>query len=390
MPKTLEKALDARTIAKLTTPGTYADGNGLALRIDGQGYRRWIWRGTASGKAAVRGLGGYPAISLVEARKAATRVKAAAKAGTLEGAPPPPEPEAPTRVPTFAEAAAAVIELRKPTWKNWRHGAQWQSTLNFYAMPILGEMLVDEITTAEVLDVLEPVWTAKTETATRLRQRLETVFDWCIGHGHRQDNPAGKHVLKVLPSTKRMKEHHRALPYQDVKAALRKVGLSTAYPLSKLAFRLLVLTATRSGEVRNADWSEVDWESSTWTIPADRMKAGKEHRIPLSTQATETLRDAWAISGPEGLMFPAPRSGKALSDMAFTQLLRRLEIPSTAHGFRSSFRDWAAEQSGASWAVCESALAHTIGSGVEQAYMRSDLFDKRRELMQGWADFCCG
>ena len=168
------------------------------------------------------------------------------------------------------------------------------------------------------------------------------------------------------------------------------MGLSTAYPLSKLAFRLLVLTATWSGEVRNADWSEVEWESSTWTIPADRMKAGKEHRIPLSTQAMETLRDAWAISGPEGLMFPAPRSGKALSDMAFTQLLRRLEIPSTAHGFRSSFRDWAAEQSGATWAVCESALAHTIGSGVEQAYMRGDLFDKRRELMQGWADFCCG
>ena len=390
MPKTLEKALTARTISTLTKPGTYADGNGLALRVDDKGYRRWVWRGQVNGKAIVRGLGGYPTISLAEARKAAARVKEDAKEGKLEGAPPPPEPEAPTRIPTFAEAAVTVIELRRPTWRNKKHGYQWQRTLELYAVPTLGQMLVDEVTTADVLDVLEPLWTAKTETATRLRQRMETVFDWAIGHGHRQDNPAGKHILKILPSTKRMKEHHRALPYAEVPAALRKVGLSTCYPLTKLAFRLLVLTATRSGEVRNADWSEIDWESATWTIPAARMKAGKEHRVPLSDQAMEALRDAWAISGPDGVMFPAPRSGKPMSDMTFTQLLRREKLDSTAHGFRSSFRDWAAEQSGASWAVCESALAHTIGNGVEQAYMRSDLLDKRRELMQSWAHFCAG
>ena len=183
-----------------------------------------------------------------------------------------------------------------------------------------------------------------------------------------------------------MKAHHRALPYADVPAALHKAGLSTAYPLSKLGFQLLVLTATRSGEVRGADWSEIDWESATWAIPAERMKAGKEHRIPLSAQAMEALRDAWAISGPDGLIFPAPRTGKAMSDMTLTQLMRRLEIRSTVHGFRSSFRDWAAEQSGASWSVCETALAHSTGSGVEQAYMRSSLFDKRQMLMQQWAD----
>jgi hypothetical protein len=200
MPKTLEKALSTKTITTLTKPGTFSDGGGLALRIDDKGFRRWIWRGKVNGKAVVRGLGGYPAVPLAEARKAAARVRADAKAGQLEGAPPAPEPP-PTApaIPTFSEAAATVIELRRPTWKNWKHGAQWQYTLNAYAAPVLGDKPVDEITTADILDVLEPVWTAKTETATRLRQRMETVFDWAMGHGHRQDNPAGRHILKILP-----------------------------------------------------------------------------------------------------------------------------------------------------------------------------------------------
>ena len=379
MPKVLDKALNAKTIAAITKPGTYADGGGLSLRIDAKGYRRWIWRGQVSGKAIVRGLGGYPAVPLVEARKAAIKVREDAKAVALRAS------EA--AIPTFAQAADKVIELRRPTWTNQRHAAQWQYTLNFYAVPALGGKAVDEVTTADVLDVLEPIWTDKTETATRLRQRLETVFDWCMGHGYRQDNPAGKHILKMLPNTKRMKAHHRALLYPEVPAAFHRVGNCRAYECTKFAFKLLVLTAVRSGEVRGADWSEIDWETATWTIPAERMKADKEHRIPLSTQAMAVLRDAWGISGPEGLIFPAPRTRLALSDMALTQLLRRLEIPSTIHGFRSSFRDWAAEQSGASWAVCESALAHTVGNSVEAAYMRSDLFDKRQQLMQAWADY---
>ena len=183
------------------------------------------------------------------------------------------------------------------------------------------------------------VWTSKTETATRLRQRMETVFDRFIGHGYRQDNPASRHVLKILTSTKRMKQHHRALPYAEVPTAMHKIELSTAYPLTKLAFRLLVLTATRSCEVRCADWSEVDWECATWTIPAERMSSRKEHRRPQTAQAMATLRDAWAISGPDGLIFPTKRNGGMMSDMVLTQLSRRLAIPATAHGFRSSFRD---------------------------------------------------
>ena len=204
MPKVLDRALNAKTIATLTKPGTYADGGGLSLRIDAKGYRRWIWRGQVNGKATVRGLGGYPAVPLVEARKAAIKVKEDAQAVALRAS------EA--AIPTFAQAADKVIELRRPTWTNQRHAAQWAYTLNFYASPTLGEKAVDEVTTADVLDVLEPIWTDKTETATRLRQRLETVFDWCMGHGYRQDNPAGKHILKMLPNTKRMKAHHRPCP----------------------------------------------------------------------------------------------------------------------------------------------------------------------------------
>ena len=383
MPKVLERALSAQAIPKLTE-GLHADGAGLALKVDVKGNRRWVWRGQVNGRAAMRGLGSYPEVSLKDARKAAQGLKEDAREGRLEvqGSPAP--------VPSFSQATAAVIKMRGPSWKNDKHAAQWRNTLATYVFPVVGDMPVDVITTAHVMDVLEPLWMVKHETASRLRQRCETVFDWAVARGHRQDNPAGKSILKVLPSTKRMKAHHRAVAYAEVPAVLRKVGLSTAYPLTKLAFRLAVLTAARSGEVRYADWTEIDWESATWTIPAAKMKAEREHRVPLSDQAMEVLRDAWAFSGPEGLIFPAPRSGKAMSDMTLLAILRRLKIDATVHGFRSSFRVWAAECSGASWAVCEASLAHSIGSSTEQAYMRSDLLASRRELMQAWADYVCG
>ena len=241
MPKTLERALNAQAISKLTEAGTYADGNGLALKIDARGNRRWVWRGQAGGVAVMRGLGSYPEVSLKDARKAATGLKEDAREGRLEvhqGSTAP--------VPSFSQATAAVIKMRGPSWKNDKHAAQWRNTLATYAFPVVGDMPVDAITTAHVMDVLEPLWMVKHETASRLRQRCETVFDWAVARGHRQDNPAGKHLLKVLPSQRNMKEHHRALSYADVPAALRKVGLSTCYPLTKLAFRLLVFTAVRS------------------------------------------------------------------------------------------------------------------------------------------------
>ena len=381
MPKVLERALSAQTLPKLTEPGTYADGNGLALKIDTRGNKRWLWRGQVNGRAAMRGLGSFPEVSLKDARKAATGLKEDAREGRIE------VQGIPAQVPTFAQTTAAVVKMRRPTWKNEKHAAQWRNTLATYAFPVIGDMPVDAITTAHVLDVLEPIWTSKTETATRLRQRMETVFDWAVARGRRQDNPAGKSILRVLPSTKRLKAHHRALPYADVPGVLRMVRRSNARPLMRLCFEFLVLTASRSGEVRGADWSEIDWDDCLWTIPAERMKAGREHRVPLSDRAMEILRDAWALSGPDGCIFPGPRSGAPISDMGLTQLLRREKIDAVPHGFRSSFRDWAAEKSGASWAVCEASLAHSIGSSTEQAYMRSDLLASRRELMQAWADY---
>ena len=237
---------------------------------------------------------------------------------------------------------------------------------------------------------LESVLLDKRETASRVRQRIEAVLDWCHARGYRPaDNPAGRHLLKVLPKTRKLKAHHKALPYGDVAAALKKVSQPTAYQATKFAFEFMVLTADRSGEVRGATWGEVDWDTGTWTVPAERMKARREHRVPLCHQAMGVLRDAWELSGHAELVFPAPKGGQ-MSDMTLLGLIRRLEIPAVPHGFRSSFRDWAAEQSGGSWAVCESALAHSVGSGVEQAYMRSDLLDQRRGLMQQWADFCIG
>lgn len=395
MPATKTNALSAAQVKKLTAPGFYADGLGLTLKIDGNGNKRWFQRVTVNGgKRHNLGLGSYPTVGLADARAVAQDNQRAIQQGRdiLTERKQVKQDTAPVpTVPTFREMADTVIELRRPTWRNPKHAAQWTATLETYAFPTIGDKAVDEITAADVLAVLTPIWTCKTETASRVRQRIEAVIDFAVTSGWRSDNPAGRQILKVLPNTKGLKEHHRALPYQDVAAALRKVRLSTAYPLTKLGFEFLTLTAARSGEVRLATWNEVDWDSRTWVVPAHRMKTGKEHRVPLSDKALEILRDAWEISGQEcGLIFPAHRSGKAMTDMTLTALLRRLEIDAVPHGFRSTFRDWLAECTGASWAVCESALAHNVGNSTEQAYMRSDLFEQRRELMQQWADYIAG
>ena len=379
MPKTLRNALNPKTVASLSMPGKYADGGGLALRIDQSGNKRWVQRLTLDGKETMRGLGTYPEVSLAQARQVAAvnleESKAQRAAAAADSAVQTPEPEP---VLTFWAAASRYIDANRPTWSNEKHANQWRNTLWAYAHPVIGDKPVDQIASSDVMDILEPIWLEKRETASRVRQRIEAVLDWCHAHGHRgSDNPAGRHLLKVLPKTRKLKDHHRALPYQDVALALKKVRQSTAYPLTKFAFEFMVLVAARSGEVRGADWSEIDWEQRTWTVPAERMKARKEHRVPLSTQAMAVLRDAWGVSGGEGLVFPAPKGG-AMSDMTFTGLLRRLKVDAVPHGFRSSFRDWAAEKSGAGWAVCESALAHTVGNSVEASYMRSDLLDQRR------------
>jgi integrase len=387
------QALSAAKVRAISEPGLYADGNGLNLKVEPSGAKRWVQRVTIKGKRHNLGLGGYPVVSLAEAREMADDNQRAIRQGR--------NPIAEKRraeqerrqqsLPTFAQAARQVIEIRRPTWSNEKHAAQWANTLATYVYPVIGFLPVNEINSADVLTVLTPIWTEKRETASRVRQRIETVFDWVVAQGWRSDNPAGKAVLRALPRHSRVKNHFEALNYSKVPEAVARVRECNADLVTRLSFEFLVLTATRSGEVRLASWSEIDEESRTWTIPAERMKARREHRVPLSSRARGILLEVKELEGQEGgLIFPGGRQGRPLSNMTHLLVLRRLEIPAVPHGFRSSFRDWVIEQTNVPWAVGEAALAHNLGNSTETAYARSDLFDKRRELMEAWAAFVVG
>ena len=387
--KRKRNALSAVFVQSVQETGTYADGGGLNLRVEDSGAKFWSQRVTIDGKRRNLGLGGYPTVSLAKARKAALvnsrmiregRDPLAEKREAITARQRPP-------TPTFAEASEIVIDMRRPTWTNAKHASQWASTLTTYAFPKIGPKPVTDITSADILSVLTPIWTAKPETASRVRQRMETVLDWAVAQGYRTDNPGTRSIAKVLPKTPRTKQHFAALRYRDVPAALEQVNGSSADSITKLAFEFLVLTAARSGEVRLATWDEFDWRGRRWTVPAERMKARREHQVPLSDRSIEVLRQAEGLAdGSCELVFPGLR-GKPLSDMVFTAMLRRLDVPAVAHGFRSSFKDWCVERAGISWAVGEAALAHNLGTSTEQAYARTDLFDQRKDLMQLWADF---
>ena len=384
-------ALAAKAMSKL---GRHGDGDGLYLNIAPSGSKSWVQRIVVDGRRRDIGLGPYPAVSLARARAIAYDNRTAVAEGRDPVAEKREEREASRRrapsIPTFAQAAARVIELRRPTWSNAKHAAQWESTLATYVHPVIGRKTVDAVTPADAMDVLTPIWTSKPETASRVRQRMETVMDWAVAQGYRLDNPAGRSLLKVLPPVKGPREHRRALLYVQVPGAVARVRESTADAPTRLAFEFLVLTAGRSGEVRAAEWGEIDWEAATWEVPAARMKARRPHRVPLSGRAIEILREASRFGDGQGLVFPATHSGNAASPMTFTALLRRLGIPAVPHGFRSSFRDWVIEQTSTPWAVAEAALAHNVGNSTEAAYMRSDLFDQRRALMGRWAEYVTG
>ena len=395
MPATRKhQALSAAFVRTVSRPGMYSDGNGLYLRAEPSGPKQWVLRVTINGKRSMMGLGGFPTVSLAGARELAAENQRAIKQGRNPLAEKRRAEEDRHRpaVPTFAEAAERVIEMRRPTWSNAKHASQWTNTLATYAHPVIGRKSVDEITTADVMAVLAPIWTVKAETASRVRQRLETVFDWVIAQGWRLDNPAGKAVIRALPRVSRLKRHHRAISVTGVPEALEKVRESTADSATKLAFEFLVLTASRSNEVRLAAWTEMDLPTETWTVPAERMKARREHRVPLAGRALEILSQARELPGQDGgLVFPAGRSGKAMSDMTLTVLLRRLEIPAVPHGFRSSFKDWCTAIRGGDdkWFLSEAALAHNLGNATELSYARDDLLELRRPLMEEWAEFVC-
>ena len=373
------RPLTAARVRTEKRPGRYHDGQGLYLQVDPSGARRWLQRVVIRGKRTDLGLGGWPLVPLNAAREKAMENRRTARVGG--------DPRTEKRdVPTFAEAAAEVIKLNLPTWKNTKHAAQWGSTLRTYVFPHFGSRLVTEVSGSDVMKALTLIWTAKPETARRVRQRISAVMKWAIANNYRLNNPAGDAIEAVLPKTSRTQEHHTALHYAAVPAAMRAVRAAKVTESSKLCLTFQVLTASRPGEARQAQWSEVDISARTWTIPSDRMKAGREHRVPLSERAMKILADARSLDGGSGLVFPS-RSGRPLSDMTHRKLLMTLGIDCVPHGFRSSFRDWAAEMTDAPHAVMEAALAHVVGNSTEAAYFRSDLFDRRRTLMTQWAEY---
>ena len=372
-------------------PERHGDGHGLALCVTPGGSRHWVQRIVIRGQRRTFGLGSYPRVSLAQARQIALKNRNIAREGG-----DPLEARARGDVPTFREAAEAVIELRSAAWRpGSKSPAQWRSSLAAYAYPVLGDRRVSDITTADVLAVIEPIWNKRRETASRVRQRISAVMQRGIVQGHRRDDPAAA-VLTGLPRTGHAVRHHRALPYQEVPAALRKIQGTGAWLGTKMSFAFLVLTAARSGEVRGATWDEIDIETRLWTVPAERMKAKKPHRVPLSGPCMEILTEAREIATLPALgylagcplVFPSVR-GRPLSDSTVSKLCRENGLKAVPHGFRSSFRDWAAEQTDAPHAAMESALAHSIPRAVERAYARSDLLDKRRSLMEDWAEFVC-
>ena len=375
----------------LKKPGKHADGGGLYLNVSKGGTRSWVFRAVVDGRRREMGLGSFPAVSLAKARDIAADYREAIAEGRDPGAERRAARHAAAQVPTFCEAAQACHERKRNNWPA-RYARQWFASLERHAMPRLGAMRVDRITKRDVLDVLEPIWSAKYETARDVRSRIGAIMKWAMSADYRVDNPAGDAIDEALPPRPRhLQAHYRALPYADTPDALKTVDASTSGMAAKLCFRFLVLTATRSGEARGARWAEIDFERRVWTIPAERMKTHVEHRVPLSEPALAVLEAARPLA-ENGLCFPSPYKGAELSDMALTKILRTTGLAerATVHGFRTSFRTWAEECTGARWEIKELAIAHSVGNAVERAYARSDLLEQRRELMDAWAAYLTG
>jgi integrase len=373
----------------------YLDGRGLYLRIGPAGNKSWIYRFALGGKTRDMGLGPYPDVPLAEAReRAATQRKL-----RLDGQDPIAARQAgqqleklgAAKAMTFKACAEAYIASHRAGWKNPKHAAQWPATLAAYVYPIFGSLPVETVDLGLVMKAIEPIWSEKPETASRVRGRIESVLDWATARGHRKvENPARwkGHLDNLLPARSKVRrvEHHAALPYPEIAdfmAKLRQRG-GTAAP----ALEFAILTAARTGETIGAGWDEIDLEAKVWTVPAARMKAGREHRVPLSGAALKIL-ERMAATRHGDFVFPGGRAGRPLSNMAFLTTLRRMGHRGlTAHGFRSTFSDWCAEQTNFPSEVREMALAHAVGDKVEAAYRRGDLFQKRRALAEAWAQFC--
>ena len=395
------RMLTASFVKNVKDPGRYGDGRGgygLSLLVKsgsaGRLVKSWSQRVRIDSRPVMIGLGSYPRVTLAEARQACVqnvrlmdqgidpRTNIWVSMPTMKTAAPA------STAPTFADAADMVMQLHAPAWKDGGRSksiTQWTNSLATYAMPTLRDKRVDQISSADVLAVLTPIWNDKRETARRVRQRISTIMKWCIAQGHRQDDPAGDAISAALPRNGTRQQHFSAVPHPEVGDVLKQVWDAEDAEWSvKMMINFLALTAARSGEVRSATWDEIDLETATWTIPGEHTKTSREHRVPLSDRALKVLAAARSMYSPKGYLFPL-KGDRLMHDKAPIRLLRSLGLDGTVHGFRSSFRDWAAE-TGQPREIAEAALAHAVG-GVEGAYFRSDLFEQRRQLMQTWADY---
>ena len=374
---------EAKAIKKL---GFYRAGDTLYLRVGNNGSKSWIQRLTIGINRCDIGLGSFKLVTLAEARDMAFENRKEARIHKRD----PRAEKRKAKMPTFEQTAKKTWEALKPSWRNAVHTKNWRQIMEKYAIPVIGSTPIDKLGRKDVLKILTPLWTKRPETARRLRQKMRATFRWAQAHGFIESNPAGEMIDGALPKQRVVKEHFRALPYRDVAGALETIersGMTTA----KLALRILVLTAARSGEVRAATWDEIDLENRTWTVPAEKMKTNRAHRVPLSDAALAVLNQARILADGSGLVFPSSmRPGKSMSDMTLTKVLRDNGIAdlATVHGFRSSFRDWCAD-TGKPREIAEAALAHVV-PGVEGAYFRSDLFERRRLLMEQWAAYLTG
>ena len=376
--------LTVAKIQSLTRPGRYGDERTLYLVVEPGGSKHWTQRVVINGRRRDIGLGGWPVVPAAKARAQAF----AHRQAIADGVDPTAERRR-ARVPTFAVAVGKAYDTLRPGWTSDKSAEAWRSQLERVAVPKLGRMTVDKITRADVLAVLSPVSRESAGVGRKLHQRIRSVLTWAQASGHVEHNAADAAISAALPAAPAKANHHKALPYSEIGRAFTAIqAVDTASETVRALVSFLILTACRSAEVRGARWSEFDLEAAEWRIPAERMKSGREHRIPLSRAALAILEQARRFDDGSGLVFPSPmKPGRPLWDMPLQRVIRAAGVDCVPHGFRSTFRDWCSEQTSTPHAVCEMALAHTVGSAVERSYARSDLYAKRAELMNQWAAY---
>ena len=373
--------LTAKFVESITAPGKYYDGNGVFLQVKPSGSKKWLQRYTINGRRREIGLGSAKLVSLAKVRKKAFNNLLLVG----EGQDPIEEKRHSSAIPSFEDAARRVHADHLPSWRNPKHAAQFISTLETYAFPYIGKKLINDINSSHILQVLSPIWMTKEETAKRVRQRISTVMQWCIAKRWCSIDPADRTITTALPRQSNKVKHRKSISYDAVSDFINTIQKSNAGFSTKLAIEFLILTAARSGEVRYACWSEVN--GNIWSIPAERMKSGVAHRVPLSKRCIQILTEAKTINLGSKFIFEGTRTNKPLSENTFNKLMKELGMAVHVHGFRTSFRTWTQEQTGYSREIAEAALAHSLKNKAEAAYARSDLLKKRGEMMESWSAY---